>query len=154
VRLLDLNEVVQGVLERFDGGETLPGRCRSRLDAQLPAVLGDPEMLWGAVVDLVHHADRSARRRGGVLVVETERVASVVRGEAIARLRIGVRGTGVLSLAPAAADPDLARAAWVAAGHGGALAHGGGALAATTLDLPGIAVERPAAGPPEVSPTA
>jgi hypothetical protein len=150
VRLLDLNEVVQEVLERLDACDTLPGRCRSRLDAQLPPVLGDPRMLSSAVADLVQHAGRFAR--GGVLVVETERVASVVLGESIARLRVGICGS-TATVAAADPGPDLATAAWIAAGHGGALAHAG-APAATTLELPGIAVGRHAVRVPEVSPIA
>jgi len=146
VRLVDLNALVRAVLDRLEDGAALPGPCRPRLDAGLPAVLGDPEMLGWAVADLVRHAERVAGRRGGVMLVQTERVASVVRGESVARIRVEVQGTeGPPETSPA---PDFSRAAWIAAGHGGALAHNG-APAATTLDVPGLGAGWPASASPE-----
>jgi hypothetical protein len=147
-RLVDLNDVVSTTLDRIDVRAAVrPGLIRC-LDGRLPRVLGEPRMLGRAVAGLVTYGARRLGQDVCRVVVVTERVPSVVRGEFVARVRVGVEGAarrypaarGVLPApvdagsGPGGPDPDLALTAWIAGEHGGVLHPTDG-----TLDLPGLA---------------
>lgn len=148
-RLLDVNDVVSMVLDRL---ETVDGGpLRRRLDARLPRVIGDPVLLACAVASLVRHGGRELAGRGRPLVVETERLPSVVRGEYVARIRVAVDdaagprraprevrpGPGPRGTWPPDVDPELALAARIAGDHGGVVL--GTAERHVVLDLPSVA---------------